>query len=52
MCVQNERNIDFNISEIVVKNILVYETFNKVNWDQKTKKYNYQYTNQVLKNWK
>ena len=44
--------MDFNISEIATKNILVYRTFDKKSWDQKTKKYNYWYTNQVSENWK
>ena len=38
--------------ETVIKNILMYRIFNKENQDQKTKKYNYQYINQVLENWK
>ena len=37
--------MDFDISEIAVKNILVYKIFNKKYQDQKTKKCNYQYTN-------
>ena len=41
MCIQNNLSIDFNISEIAAKNTLVYKTFNKESWDQKTKKYDY-----------
>ena len=52
VCVQNSLNINFDISEIATKNILVYGTFNKESWDQEAKKYNYQYTDQVLENWK
>ena len=33
--------MNFDISEIITKNILVYKTFNKKSWDQKAKKYNY-----------
>ena len=48
----NERNLEFNISEITAKNILIYETFDKENWEQKAKKYDYRYINQILENWK
>ena len=43
--IQNRKNIDFDISETVTKNTIIYKTFNKKNWDQKVKKYNYQYIN-------
>ena len=43
--IQNRRSIDFDISEIVVKNILVYKIFNKENWEQKAKKCGYKYLN-------
>ena len=33
ICVQNGKSIDFNISEIAAKNILVYKVFNKENWE-------------------
>ena len=36
--------------ETITKNILVYETFNKESWDQKAKKYDYRYINQVSEN--
>ena len=29
ICVWNRRNIDFNISETVAKNIIIYRTFDK-----------------------
>ena len=29
----NRKSIDFDISETVAKNILVYEAFNKENWE-------------------
>ena len=48
--IQNGISMDFNMSEIVAKNILVYEIFDKVNQDQETKKYSYQYTNQISEN--
>ena len=48
----NERNMDFDISEIAAKNILVYEIFNKKNWDQEAKIYGYQYIDQISKKWK
>ena len=50
--IQNGRSIDFNISKTVIKNILVYGTFNKEDWEQEAKKYNYRYIDQVLENWK
>ena len=37
--------MDFNISEIVAKNILAYEAFNKEDWEQETKKCDYKYLN-------
>ena len=37
---------------MTAKNILVYEAFNKENWEQKVKKYNYRYFDQVSENWK
>ena len=52
ICIQNGRNLEFNISEITAKNILVYEVFDKENWEQKAKKYGYRYFNQILENWK
>ena len=36
--------MDFDISEITIKITLIYRTFNKESWDQKTKKYDYRYT--------
>ena len=42
--------MDFNMPETAAKNILIYGTFNKKSWDQKAKKYDYWYTNQILKN--
>ena len=33
--------MDFNISKIVIKNILIYKIFNKESWDNETKKYSY-----------
>ena len=45
ICVQNKRNINFNISETTAKNILIYGIFNKENWEQKVKKYDYRYLN-------
>ena len=42
---QNKRNIDFNISEIVTKNILIYGIFNKKNQNYEAKKYGYKYIN-------
>ena len=48
----NRKSIDFNMTEIVAKNILAYRIFNKNNWDQKAKKCGYRYFNQVLENWK
>ena len=50
--VQNKRSIDFDISETAAKNILVYKIFNKESWDQKAKKCDYQYINQILENWR
>ena len=44
--------MDFNMLETAAKNILIYKTFNKESWDQKTKKCGYWYTDQVSKNWK
>ena len=44
--------MDFDMSEMAAKNILVYRTFNKESWDQKAKKYSYQYTNQISENQK
>ena len=38
------------MSETAAKNILIYETFNKEDWEQKIKKYDYRYLNQVLEN--
>ena len=48
--VQNRRSMDFNMPETAAKNTLVYRTFNKEDWEQKTKKCGYKYLNQVLKN--
>ena len=39
------KNIDFDISETVTKNTIIYGTFNQRNWDHKAKKYGYWYTN-------
>ena len=33
--------MDFNILETAIKNTLIYRTFNKESWDQKTKKCDY-----------
>ena len=52
ICIQNKRNINFDISETAAKNILVYETFNKEDWKQEVKKYSYKYLNQILENWR
>ena len=35
---------------MTAKNILIYETFNKENWEQETKKYGYRYLDQVSEN--
>ena len=43
--IQNRRNMDFNISETAAKNILVYEAFNKEDWEQEAKKCGYRYIN-------
>ena len=40
------------MSKITAKNILVYKTFDKENWEQKAKKCGYRYLNQVSKNWR
>ena len=37
--------MDFNISETIIKNTLVYRTFNKKNWDREAKECDYQYIN-------
>ena len=50
--VWNEKNMEFNISETVAKNILAYRIFNKESWDRKAKECNYKYLNQILKNWR
>ena len=42
--------MNFDISETAAKNILVYGTFNKENWEQEAKKYSYRYLNQVSEN--
>ena len=52
ICIWNKRSINFNISETVAKNTLIYGTFNKEDWEQEAKKYNYRYLNQVSENWK
>ena len=52
ICIQNGRSIDFDMSETAAKNILIYRMFNKEDWEQEAKKYNYRYLNQVLENWK
>ena len=44
--------MDFDIPKIIAKNTLIYEIFDKKNWDQEAKKCDYQYINQVLENWK
>ena len=50
--IQNKKSIDFNIPEIVTKNILIYGAFNKEDQEQETKKCGYKYLDQVLENWK
>ena len=52
ICIWNGKSMDFDMSEIVAKNILAYEIFNKENWEQETKKCGYRYLNQVSENWK
>ena len=52
ICIQNRRNIDFDMSETVAKNILIYGVFNKEDWEQEAKKYDYKYLNQISENWK
>ena len=52
ICIQNKRNIDFDIPKIIAKNTLVYEVFNKEDWEQEAKKCGYRYLDQVLENWK
>ena len=37
--------MDFDISKIAAKNTLAYRIFNKENWEQKAKKYDYRYLN-------
>ena len=44
--------MNFDMSEIAAKNILTYETFNKENWEQETKKCGYRYLDQISENWK
>ena len=39
----NGRSIDFNMSETAAKNILIYEIFNKEDWEQEAKKCGYRY---------
>ena len=36
--------------ETAAKNTLIYRIFNKENWEQKAKKYDYRYLNQILEN--
>ena len=48
----NGKSLNFNISETTAKNILIYRTFYKENWEQKTKKCGYRYLDQVSENWK
>ena len=50
ICVWNEKSINFDISETAAKNILIYGIFNKENWEQEAKKYDYRYLNQVSEN--
>ena len=50
--VWNERSMDFNMSEIAAKNILIHRIFNKENWEQEAKKCSYRYLDQVSENWK
>ena len=50
--IQNGRNLEFDMSETIIKNILVYRAFNKKNWEQKTKKCGYRYLDQVSENQK
>ena len=50
--IQNGKSLEFDIPKITVKNILVYKIFDKENWEQKAKKYDYRYLNQILENWK
>ena len=52
ICVWNGKSINFNMSETAAKNILVYEIFNKENWEQEAKKCGYRYFDQVSENWK
>ena len=52
ICVQNGKSIDFDMSKIAAKNILVCEIFNKKNWEQEAKKCGYRYLDQVSENWK
>ena len=52
ICIWNKKSLKFNISEITAKNILIYGVFNKENQEQKTKKYNYRYFNQISENQK
>ena len=37
--------MDFDISEIVTKNILMYRIFDKESWDCEARDCDYQYTN-------
>ena len=46
----NGRSLEFDISKTTVKNILVYGAFDKENWEQEAKKYDYRYLNQILEN--
>ena len=50
ICIQNGKSMNFNISETVAKNILVYRVFNKEDWEQEAKKCGYRYLDQVLEN--
>ena len=52
ICIQNGKNLEFDISKTTVKNILIYETFDKENQEQKAKKCGYRYFDQVSENWK
>ena len=45
ICIQNGKSIDFNMSEIVTKNILIYRIFSKEDWEQKAKECGYRYLN-------
>ena len=42
--------MDFNIPETAAKNTLIYGIFDKKNWEQEVKKYDYGYLDQVPEN--